>query len=296
MNLTNTIQPIPACDLCGTDTQDAVRVAAAQQELLGISVPLSTVICPRCRFVFQLERFPDALLGALYERDASFAFGESEERQPRIQACLVERRAVISEALVTHGLALGASVLDVGGGRGECCQHLVGQHRIVVADATECDPVDPRIEKVPGLFSANLGEAAFDVVVMNHVLEHVFSPTEFLISARRVLRNDGLLVVEVPFELYTPLVACRLGDWRHVAYFCRTTLQQFLQKSGFAVTRVTLEEGCYGVRRLPVIRAVARKATTLGNGAAIKNSWLVLAKDMLSPTVLLSVAKSRFAR
>src|SRR5258708_22874889 len=92
---------------------------------------------------------------------------------------------------------------------------------------------------------------------MEQVGGDVFSPTEFLASARHVLKNGGVLIVEVPFELYTPLVARHLGDWRHVAYFCRTTLRQFLEKSGFVVERLALERGCYGARRLPVIRAVA---------------------------------------
>ena len=39
-------------------------------------------------------------------------------------------------------------MLDIGGGRGECCQHLVPRYRVVVADTTKSPPADPRIEKV----------------------------------------------------------------------------------------------------------------------------------------------------
>src|SRR5574341_88906 len=248
MNPLNHIHPLSACDLCGADiARYGVRVADGRQDLLGVSVPLSTVVCRCCRFVFQPERFSDALIAALYERDKSFAFSEEERDQPKIRACLAERQAVISAALGSCDITVGAAVLDVGGGRGECCQHLAQHHRVVVADASDSIPVDPRIEKMPGLFSTGLGENTFDVVVMNHVLEHVFSPTEFLTSARSVLRDGGVLIVEVPFELFTALVARHLGDWRHVAYFCRATMRQLLQKCGFAAMRVVLEEGCYGV-------------------------------------------------
>jgi SAM-dependent methyltransferase len=167
---------------------------------------------------------------------------------------------------------------------------------VVVADVTESVPADPRIEKINDLFSVTLGESTFDVVVMNHVLEHVFSPTDLLASAYRVLRNGGFLVVEVPFELFTPLVARHLGDWRHVGYFCRRTMRQFLEKSGFAVIRAVLEQGCYGVRRLPVIRAVARKLAAPPPAVPIRNSPLVLAADMLAPTVLVSLAKRMLVR
>ncbi len=287
----------PVCDLCGSDiSRHGTRVVTGQQELLGVPTPLSIVACRHCRFIFQPERCSDALLTALYEQDTSFAFGEKEEELPIIKAYLLERQAVISKALSAHGLATGATVLDVGGGRGECCQHLVPRHRVVVADTTECPPLDPRIEKVHGLFSANLDKGAFDVVVMNHVLEHVFSPTALLASAHNMLKDGGILIVEVPFELHTPLVARHLGDWRHVAYFCRATLRQFLEKSGFLVERVVLEEGCYGVRRLPVVRAVACKQAGSASPPPFQNSPMVLAADMLAPVVLLSLLKRIMAR
>ena len=261
-------------------------MVAGQQVLLGVPIPLSVVVCRRCRFIFQPERFSDVLLTALYENDTSFAYGEAEDQLPIIRSYLAERQEVISKAMLANGIAAGAAVLDVGGGRGECCQHLVQRHRVVIADTTKFPPIDPKIEKVLGLFSADLDEGTFDVVVMNHVLEHAFSPTSLLASAHNSLKDRGILIVEVPFELYTPLVARHLGDWRHVAYFCRATLRQFLKKSGFAVVRTVLEEGCYSVRRLPVIRAVASKMSTPAPRRPLRNSPLTLAVDMLAPTVL----------
>jgi hypothetical protein len=174
------------------------------------------------------------------------------------------------------GIRTRARILDVGGGRGECCLHLVSSHQVVVADTTPELPADSRIEKVPGLFSSDIGEDSFDVVVMNHILEHVFSPTDFLASA--------------PFELYTPLVFKNLGDWRHVSYFSRHTLGRFLQKSGFSIQSLTLEIGAYGARRLPVIRAVARKEQcefkSIGNRVG---QIAPLLADMVSPVVITSI-------
>jgi SAM-dependent methyltransferase len=286
----------PTCDLCGADlVRCGASLVTGQQELLGVQISLSTVACRRCRFIFQAERFSDDLLTDLYEQDTSFAFGEAEEEIPLIKSGLVERQEVISKAMSAYGMTEGAAVLDVGGGRGECCQHLVQRHRVVVADTTETPPVDPRIEKILGLFSANLETGTFDVVVMNHVLEHVFSPTALLASAHSVLKERGILIVEVPFELYTPLVFRHLGDWRHVAYFCRATLRQFLEKSGFTVDRVVLEEGRYGVRRLPVIRAVAHKEAP-PTQTPLRNSPLALAVDMLAPAVLVSLVRRVVAR
>lgn len=39
----------------------------------------------------------------------------------------------------------------------------------------------------------------FDGVICNQVLEHVFTPDQFLDEIHRVLKNDGLLLLTVPF-------------------------------------------------------------------------------------------------
>lgn len=292
------ISYLSSCDLCGADRSlHGTQLVSGRESLCGVFVPISISICRRCGFISQSECFSDELLTSLYELDTSFVFGDEEEDVQDIQSGLLERQEVISKAMISNGKTEGAAVLDVGGGRGECCRHLVEDHRVVVADTTESPPVDPKIEKVLGLFSASLASSSFDVVVMNHVLEHVFSPTALLASAHSILKKDGLLIVEVPFELYTPLVARHLGDWRHVGYFSRYTMRRFLEKSGFSVQRLALEMGAYGARRLPVIRAVALKEqdTTLsfGNG---RGHIAPLLADMVSPVVLSSLVRRAFGR
>jgi len=190
MNPLEHIHSNTTCDLCGAViSAHGESVVFGEQTLLGVSVNLSTVVCRKCRFVFQPEQFTEKILAALYEKDTSFAFGEDREDIELINSGLIERQAVISRAMREHGIADGASVLDVGGGRGECCQHLVPFHRVVVADTTDVAPIDPRIEKISGLFSESLWKSTFDVVVINHVLEHVYSPTELLVSAHDALKK-----------------------------------------------------------------------------------------------------------
>lgn len=282
VNLRDHISVLTHCDLCGGSTEQAYIAARGCQRLLNESTTLSTVLCPQCRFVFQRDRFSDELLGALYASDTSFEFDPSPALRAVVEANLVERRRVISDAMAQHGFDKHATVLDIGGGIGECCTQLVDEHNVLLVDASDREPVDPRIRKIPGLFAEQLAEGSCDVVVLNHVLEHVFSPSRMLNSVHRVTRPNGIVVVEVPFELYTPLVARHLGDWRHVVYFSRATLAKFLAKAGFSVQRMALEEGCYGPRRLPVIRAVAKKSLAAVS-TTYRNSIFSLVRDMLAP-------------
>lgn len=71
----------------------------------------------------------------------------------------------------------------------------------------------------------------FDSVVCNQVLEHVFTPDQFLSEIRRVLKSKGLLLLTVPFvwdEHEQP--------WDYARY---TTfgLKSLLEKNGFEVLK-----------------------------------------------------------
>lgn len=288
MRVSDHILPINHCDLCGEHVErSSYVVVRGEQDLLGTNISLTTKMCRRCRFVFQGERFSEELLIALYAQDRSFAFGEHDGNRRIVGVHLAERRRVISNAMMEHGLRNGARVLDIGGGAGECCSHLAHEHEVVVADAASSEVVDSRIQKVDGLFSGQLEPASFDVAVLNHVLEHVFSPTEMLAAARRMLRPGGIAVIEVPFEMFTPLLARHLGDWRHVVYFSRATLGLMLRKVGLEVEQLNLVNGCYGVRRLPVIRALAvNRGERTDTGLVPPQSFFALFHDMLSPVTL----------
>jgi len=89
------------------------------------------------------------------------------------------------------------------------------------------------------LENARLETEAFDVVVINHVLEHVANPRTLLAEVRRILKNDGLLVVGAPN--IGSIMACLMGGkWaslrpeEHIWHFSTATLKRLVTESGFA--------------------------------------------------------------
>jgi SAM-dependent methyltransferase len=239
------------------------------------------VQCPSCKFIFQPECFSDELLDELYRADTSFEWESGGSESALIGRFLDLRRAVVSRAIADAGFVTGARVLDVGGGRGEVTRHLLDiGHSVVLADATVREPCDARIAKVSKFDDASLRGGTFDVVIMNHILEHTFSPSNLLRYGYEKLAPGGLLVVEVPFEMFTPVVARKLGDWRHVSYFTRATLRMFVAKAGFDDVRVRLETGYYGNRAIPVIRGTGRK--TYSGPAKQQRNRMPILSDMAS--------------
>jgi hypothetical protein len=78
-------------------------------------------------------------------------------------------------------------------------------------------------------------------VTLWHVLEHIPEPIADLKEIRRIMRDDGRLVIEVPNSDSPTLRLCgprwyALDVPRHLQHFSPSTLQQLLEVTGFRST------------------------------------------------------------
>jgi SAM-dependent methyltransferase len=106
----------------------------------------------------------------------------------------------------------------------------------------------------------------FDVVTLNHVLEHLLDPVETLADIRkRFLRPGGSVIIEVPDISYV-----RRGDFspfhiQHVNYFTPHTLSRTCNRAGLAVETLRTFQN-YDCGRDPLYPTVLVVART-GDGA-----------------------------
>ena len=143
----------------------------------------------------------------------------------------------------------GARLLEVGVGTGSFLEYAKRRGVNVAGcdlSAAVCEDVAGRIH-IP-MFNCSVHElpndAKYDVVVMNHVLEHVGAPAALLEDVRCRTKEDGLV------HIATPNVACweaGLLGWTsyepyHMIYFSRDTIRKAVEKSGFAVLKVFTHE------------------------------------------------------
>ncbi|RJQ28876.1 class I SAM-dependent methyltransferase [Candidatus Parcubacteria bacterium] len=88
------------------------------------------------------------------------------------------------------------------------------------------------------LNSTSLDIGQFNTIVMFHVLEHIANPIQFLKNIRRLLKNNGKLVIEVPNIRDLQLKHndyYRGWYWQraHIHYFSPIILTKILKESGF---------------------------------------------------------------
>ena len=117
---------------------------------------------------------------------------------------------------------------------------------------------------LPCLTIANIAHAApfpdrsFDAVLMAEVLEHIWNDFDALCEARRVLKDDGKLIVTVPFYSDAPAY--------HVRLHSPASIQRLLQANGFEIIEY-IERG--GVVTFPrIVHGGRRLAALIGMGDA----------------------------
>jgi 2-polyprenyl-3-methyl-5-hydroxy-6-metoxy-1,4-benzoquinol methylase len=135
------------------------------------------------------------------------------------------------------------------------------------------------------VFMGELGDVdfapeSFDIITLWHVLEHVRDPKAFLAQVNHLLKEKGLLAVEVP-NIGSSIARCAGTKWElmapkeHFYYFDTATLQQYLEESGFTIIKT---QTFFWTTPAMLLRAVA--ATWKSPGAVLIKFIAFLASSL----------------
>jgi hypothetical protein len=168
-----------------------------------------------------------------------------------------ERRALRGYLAATRylGRARG-SVLDIGGADGKLLKPFLGQ-------GFDCYVIDYNPSPINGI--TRLGSTIsdlpstrrFDVILCNHLLEHIVDPLGLLKALTNHITADGVLHVEVPDEVWGGLPLPREATI-HLNYFTKLTAEILLKLSGWQPIWSKNGAGSYGEVAIPVTNIVAR--------------------------------------
>ena len=210
--------------------------------------------CIRCGTHQVVPRPSPSDLAKLYDEDYFESFkagrgiiGGNTEASPVLR----HRLKLLEERLGQKG-----KLLDVGCALGVFVKHSVDQGW----DAAGLEPSEWAAREgkrlygitihVADLAHAPIDPGSLDVIHINHVMEHLVDPVEEMTSARRLLRDGGVLVVEVPQELRYPL-SDRVFRFlhpelyltpaptitHHMTFFTVTGIRTAAKRAGFAIER-----------------------------------------------------------
>jgi SAM-dependent methyltransferase len=228
------------CPMClGSELEQLIELEDQYQRKPG---RFNLDQCTDCNHIFQNPRL--SLEGLrFYYRD--FYDGLGEETMAGIFGFSDE--PYLARAQMVEGFGNPESWLDVGGGHGHFCLAARGQWPNTRFDCLDFSQSVIEAEQrgwvkrgIKGLFPDSAEDLAnqYDVVSMSHYLEHVREPVEELKAAHKVLKPDGLLMIEVPDP------DSRLGrilgrywlPWfqpQHLHFVSAQNLAQLFNKYGF---------------------------------------------------------------
>ena len=125
-----------------------------------------------------------------------------------------------------------------------------------------------------------LPDASFDVVTLWDVLEHTPDPKSVLLECRRLLKPEGLLVVNYP-DIGASISRLMGRKWVfllsvHLYYFTVETIQKMLAETGFETTKMkrhwqSLELGYILFRMRPYIHWLSNIGTKIAETLRLEN-------------------------
>ena len=244
------------CPLCGAD--DA-RFLSTQKGIYGV------VKCRVCGLVYLSPRPTREGIAAIYDETY---YKDPTVGYPDYLKTFNDYREVFMEIFDERVEAVSrikqtGPILEVGCAHGLLLDHFrksgwdtYGVELSKVSARYAKNVLELNVQNVP-LEQADYPDKFFDVILMLDVIEHFPDHKAALDVIRRVLKPDGLIVVQVPWELYHwEKILCAVANGKkpgtiepdavpaHLCFFTPRTLRLMLEKHGLEV--IKRESGNYG--------------------------------------------------
>ena len=257
------------CLICNTAGEIAFN--QLKDQLFSAPEKWSLSQCPNCKLIW-LNPYPaEDELGKLYqsyythenirknflsklvsffESDVLHSLGYQTSGRAIVGSIIPFFKEYVALGIMGVKKSWGNKLLDVGCGNGEYLNKMKNLGWEVEGQETDPKAAQFANEKyklkihVGDLLGTNLPTETFDVVTLNHVIEHVIDPEKLLSECYRILKPGGRLVLLTPnveslgYKLFRQ-------NWRglevprHMAVFSVSNLGVLVKRAGFAIDKLT---------------------------------------------------------
>lgn len=242
-------ESVPTCILC---VEIFGKADLRWNDYLALAPPYGVARCPECGLRW-LDPRPNAQgCQKLYSQE--IYFGGKVSVPERYDEVIAGRLDYLSRRICKATKMCGGdrlAILDYGAATGDFVALAQSQgHRCegveLSDDARAIAHCRHGVQLMAPEQAQKLDAAQFDVIHMNHVLEHMPDPVEHLHWCRRLLKPNGLLIIEVPQQFENDLDRVRrwLGrggqqrrfdaySLHHTYFFNPDTMSRLLAMAGF---------------------------------------------------------------
>lgn len=240
------------CNYCDSSN---VKILLSKKDKFAISeCEFNLVQCQNCRLVYTHPRPTKEEIADFYPETYSWketlvagskitGFIRKLEKAYRYHLLRYETAKLVKMAKSNTG-----KLLDVGCGSGDRLDILrkVGfdTYGVEISQAAEYAKQHLGLNVKQGdLFDADYPDSFFDIVTLYNVLEHTHDPRKVIKELKRILKDNGILIIQVPnidcvqFKIFKKRWAA-IDVPRDLYYFSDSILKCFLEKEEFIVNKV----------------------------------------------------------
>ncbi len=254
----------PLCNLC--QSKKAKLLFSNYDRMLSLYESFDLLQCTECGLIFIHPQPTQELLSKHYDKDKYTVFTEIQsisnvrkfytllelvyyfvryKRLPKIIKFISIILYPVKSIFRTTKLIENGNFLDVGCGNGYFL--LIMKYLGMNIYGIEPGPFDKKLLFDYGLniFNGNLNDAKygsefFDVITINHVLEHVNDPSGYLNELYRILKPGGYLIIAVPLsDSFAHKIFgkywSQLDTPRHLYLFSKNNLIRYANRFNFRV-------------------------------------------------------------
>ncbi len=213
---------------------------------------IQTVCCQECGFVSYSPRPDAADLDFAFEFMANkYPYSYFADEEETVKGDL-DRANKIYSRLEKYIDKERQQVLDVGGGNGRLLSTFMQkEHSCYIVDYWS--PL-PGIKKLGNTIDDISNNIKFDIIMCNHVLEHLAEPAREIKKFTKHLSDNGLIYIEVPMQVtadttsnngYVPCV--------HINFFTLNSIKELFINQNFKVIDLCELYDGYGAEKIKII-------------------------------------------
>lgn len=216
-----------SCDCCGSDDLEEIwKYTKTVKPSCDIYTwHVRNVICRQCGFVFVSPVPTEESLKDYYGRTHRLFEGQ------RLDYSIENRVHVINKYLQDKS---EVSYIEVGGSDNSQFIKQLPQKIKIIKNVELNTNYKKDNESLETLDSEKV-----DIIVAYFVLEHIAKPKQFFMSCSHLLKDNGILIIEVPNLYIYPVDPSGLALWEHTNHFSPRSLSYLASSFGFEALEIS---------------------------------------------------------
>ena len=213
--------------------------------------PIDISFCHKCGFVFQNPRVSEEQSYAYYRtgiydkyhRPRSLKIAESSNDAGMITLERVKGFLARNDpSIYLNKIDFKPRICEIGAGDGDVISKFEGGDLFAIEPSENCRKIlaRKRATVIGESIDARNKNIKFHIILMRHVLEHVYYPKQMLEDVISLLSENGILYIAVPNLLVAHFL--NMFTYPHISYFSTYSLTYLCDRVGLKVCKIQDEK------------------------------------------------------